>query len=166
MILFYFTDCVPCTTIRYTVFTGVCLSTGRRRYPKVPTPRGQVLTGGGYPNVPTPWPRYLPPQPGPNGGKRCPKVPTPPPPTHHGPTPVDMTADVVLDTLRSVCLLCSRRRTFLYYIIFRYKPRRNNPSTITINQRMKILLPGFTMSNAFVNTVMDPDFLPWRDKRD
>ena len=59
---------------------------------KVPTlPPIQVRMGEGYPKVPTPWPRYLP-----------------------SPPPRDRTAYGVLDTLRLVCLLRSRRRTFLF----------------------------------------------------
>ena len=95
---------------------------GGTGYPKVPTPRPRYLSlwsgqDGGTPRyltptakVPTPslvrsgWgrgtPRYLPPPA---------KVPTPPP------RPRDRTAYGVLDTLRSVCLLRSGWRTFLFW---------------------------------------------------
>ena len=77
-----------------------------------------LSTGGGGGGGGTP--RYLPstkvpdpPCPGQDGGKRYPKVPTTP--LAKVPTPPrDRTAYGVLDTPRSVCLLRSRRRTFLF----------------------------------------------------
>ena len=72
---------------------------------KVPTPSPVQGT------YPPPHPRYLPPQS---------KVPTPPHPRYLPPSkvptlPLDRTAYRVLHTLRSVCLLCSCRRTFLFH---------------------------------------------------
>ena len=96
-----------------------------RGYPKVPTPCPGQDEGGGTP-------RYLPPvqvrmregvpqytypsspvkvptPPPPSRGTDPPTPPPPPPPPRIG----HRTAYRVLDTLRSVCLLRSRRRTFL-----------------------------------------------------
>ena len=78
----------------------------------------QVRTGGGYPKVPTPvqvrmgggsTARYLPPIQVRMGGTAR----YLPPSQGTYPPPRDRTAYGVLDTLRSVCLLRSRRRTFL-----------------------------------------------------
>ena len=84
-----------------------------REVPQVPTPPppsrwgwGRGEWGGGNPRYPTPLSRL--------GwvGRGYPKVPTP--------SPRDRTAYGALDTLRSVCLLRSRRRTFLYKSIFNH----------------------------------------------
>ena len=90
-----------------------------RGYPKVSTPPPPSRPGqdGGYPKVSTPPSR-------PGWGRGYPKVPTPhqvtyPPPPAKVPTPRDRTAYVVLDTLRSVCLLRLRRRTFFSEIASR-----------------------------------------------
>ena len=102
------------------------LPPSQRTYPppiEVLTSRGgtpsQVLMGGGGTQ------RYLPPakvptppQPGPDRGRGYPKVPT----------PQDRTVDGVLDILRSVCLLRSRRRTFLFNIKLNAKENRNATS--------------------------------------
>ena len=78
---------------------------------KVPTPPlCQVPTGGGGGGTP----RYLPHWPGLNGGEGVPQGTYLPPPRYLPPPPLDSAADGVLDSLRSVCLLRSRRRTFLF----------------------------------------------------
>ena len=104
-----FTDRVRSTTVRYCFHRCLSVQRGERGYPKVPTPQprylptSQVLMGKGYPKVPTP----------PSEGTYpLPKVPTP--------LPRDRTADRVLDTPRSVCLLRSCRRTFLLLFFFYY----------------------------------------------
>ena len=80
---------------------------GGRGYPKVPTPLAKVPTPPG-PNRVEGYPKVcIPPAKSGRREERYPKVPTPP--------PRDRTAYLVLDALRSVCLLCSRRRTFLFY---------------------------------------------------
>ena len=100
--------------------------------PRYPTPWQRYLPpslvrwGQGYPKVPTPWPRYLPPQLVPIGGGSIPRYLPPPrylpfrPGPDRGypkvPTPRDRTAYGVLNTPRSVCLLRSRRRTFLFLV--------------------------------------------------
>ena len=94
-----------------TVFTGVCLST-----PRGGVPQSQVLSQvsgprsfpGGYPSPR--WREYCSPR---QGGTPVPDRtglgnPTPPPPP-------DRTTDRVLATRRAVCILRSRRRTFLFY---------------------------------------------------
>ena len=94
--------------------TPLTRSAWGRGYPKVPThpptakvPTPPVRSGqGGYLKVPTPWPRHLPPWPGQGRGRGYPKVPTPP--LAKVPTPCQGLA-----IWWAVCLLCSRRRTFL-----------------------------------------------------
>ena len=96
-----------------------------RGYPKVPTPwprhlhpLGQVRMGEGmgYSKVPTPWPRYLPLSQGIYplgqvrvGGGGIPRYLPPPPAKVPTPSPSQG-----LPTRRVVCLLRSRRRTFLF----------------------------------------------------
>ena len=135
-----FIDFVRSTTVRYCFHR--CLSVHRGEgvpqgtYPLPPSqgtyspPPGQVLTGGTPRYLPPsqstylPWPRYYP-QPGPNGrGRDTPRyLPPPPLPRYLPPSPFppppprDRTANGVLDTPQSVCLLRSHRRTFLFKFV-------------------------------------------------
>ena len=120
------------------VLTRVCPSVcpqGERGYPKVPTPLPGQDGGEGYPKVLTPQPgqdvgratpRYLPPlpgqdrgrgppnylphRPGQDRGREYPKVPTPTP-------------------WRAVCLLRSRRRTFLGFFCHQMEESLGKRST-------------------------------------
>ena len=115
---FIFTDRVPRMTEGY-VYAGTYPPPLHR--PRQLPPRGQVWWGDGYrpphasqgtypprPDLTGVPPSYLPPSQGtyPHPAK----VPTPP--------PQNRTAYGVLDTPRSVCLLSSRRRTFLFHKFF------------------------------------------------
>ena len=114
---------------------GFSLSTLGEGVPQVTYPPPWPGQGRGkwYPKVPTPQPRYLPPWPGQDGGiprylppgqgtyppssqVRTGGIPRYLPPSQgtFPPPPQDRTAYGVLDMLRSVCLLRSRRRTFLF----------------------------------------------------
>ena len=107
----------------------MCLSTGGRggTYPgqlQGAYPPRPSQDGGRYPKVHNPWPgqdggrgtpRYLPPWPGQDGGKGY----LPPPPGQ------------LLATRRAVCFLRSRRRNFLFYIMFSCI-RQNKCSTISL----------------------------------
>ena len=77
--------------------TPLAKSGWRRGYPKVPPPPSQVKMGKTVPQG-----TYPPPQSGQDGGGGTPRY-LPPPPGQG------------LATQRAVCVLCSRRRTFLFY---------------------------------------------------
>ena len=94
-------------------------------YPTLSTPPPFYLVGGTPPQVPPPsirpgWGVPPPPPPSdlaggyPRPGGNPPQV-TPPPPHQTWPEGGYPTSGGVLDTPRSVCLLRSRRRTFLFY---------------------------------------------------
>ena len=132
------TDRVRSTTGRLCFDTclSICLSTpgggtpGRSRWGGVPLPGGVPPAGGTPPQIPpsqtwpgVPLPGGTPPQVTPHwtwlGVTPCPGYPTSGTPPPIGPgrgkggTPPQV-IDGVLDTPRSVCLLRSRRRTFLF----------------------------------------------------
>ena len=120
-VAFIFTDRIRSTTESY-VFTGVCLlekgGGGTSRYlspwPRYLPPRSDREDGGGVPQgtYPPDQGTYPPSLTRSGVGEGYPKVSTPPNKVP-SPPPPDRTAYGVLDTPRSVCLLRSRRRTFL-----------------------------------------------------
>ena len=96
---------------------GVPTWPGTDRYPRVPPARDRVLPAGVPPQGMGYLLAWVPTWPGPDGGgfPRVPPAGVPPrdgvPPSRG--TPWYRTTDRVLDTPQSVCLLHSRRRTFL-----------------------------------------------------